>query len=227
VSGTIRYLCVQAGQSGLYRGRLIFEPWFSVKEALGTIVRFREVGPREAENLLITACRSRRVRSRYLAFWKGRTIVMTGNLYLDRYLADLDDDKPRTRVQLGEDLIDPRRLQMEYRAIHASRWAVDQPGFIDLKGWKKEPSTGAFPAEGQPSDCENFEGDDAAALTRCGKANAPAGCPAYGPVGTRTGRPVHRHALSVQRLRAENPRCENFIAALLGPGLKPDQYPAV
>ena len=145
-----------------------FEHWLSIKEALGKIVRVREVGPREAEILLLTACRSRRVRSRYLAFWEGRTIVTAGNSYLDLYLADLDD-KPRSSVQLGEDLVDPRRLRMEYRAIHASMWDVDQPpqpGFVDLK-------TGIFRAEDAQGSIQIHAHDLNRWLARPPKGPAP------------------------------------------------------
>jgi hypothetical protein len=50
----------------------------------------------------------------------------------DWYLADLDD-RPPNSVQLGDDLIDRRRIRMQYHAIHVSMWGVDRDGFIDLK----------------------------------------------------------------------------------------------
>jgi hypothetical protein len=96
------------------------EEWVSVRDALDMIMRKRNLGPEDAQEFLIKAC-SRKVRSRYRAFWEGPP---TQNPYLERYLAGLDD-KSRNALGLmaGTKLIDLLRLQMGYRPLEPSKWA--------------------------------------------------------------------------------------------------------
>jgi len=128
-------------QLGAFSTSHSYEHWIGIKDALDMIVRQRDVGAKNAKVLLVKACSSTKVRSRYLAIWEGPSAEYD-HPYLDRRLADLDEKTRNShiRVKVAEKFIDLRRIQLIHRAIHPSKWRDDQAGSIDL-------ATGAFHAE--------------------------------------------------------------------------------
>lgn len=91
------------------------EWWLNIKDVLKTIVSESNVGPQEAQRLLVEACASNRVRSRYLAIWEGPPDT-TPRPYMDGYLAGLNREN-RNAVLAGTQFIDrARRLAKGYLA---------------------------------------------------------------------------------------------------------------
>jgi hypothetical protein len=105
-------------------------PPLSVKDALQLIVRKSDVGPKDAQILLVKACASKRVRSCYLAIFEGPATVTAQSPYMDSYLAD----ESLNTVMVGTIAIDPRRMQFEYRTIDPKEWdrATVPSSSIDL-----------------------------------------------------------------------------------------------
>jgi hypothetical protein len=108
------------------------EYWLNIEKTLQAIVNKSNVGPQEAQSLLIEACASTRVRSRYLAISEGPSSKPLPP-YMDAYLADQDRENPNT-VMVGTKLIDPRRMKLEYRTVDPGEWnrGTVPGGSIDL-----------------------------------------------------------------------------------------------
>ncbi len=144
-----------------------YEHWIGIKDALDMIVRQRDVGAKEAKVLLVKACSSTKVRSRYFAIWEGPSAEYD-HPYLDRHLADLDEKTRNSliRIKVGGKFIDLRRMQLIRRAIHPSKWRDEQAGSIDL-------ATGAFRAEDTEGSIEIHANELSRWLARPAKGPVP------------------------------------------------------
>jgi hypothetical protein len=92
------------------------ERWLDVAAALGIIARERDAGPKNAQNILIEACASERVRSRYVTYnellafhaiqpfnW-CRNVVLDGSIDLSRgTYCNYDDPDQAGPIQINAD----------------------------------------------------------------------------------------------------------------------------